>query len=111
MNITSKTLMIEIKHNVKIGYNDAIEATLVHLVHIFRSKKTGKIEWELDFVDVNNVKFMGIPIEKGYEGLKKFKVNMMEMGINVEEILDNEAAKLITDEDMEKLKAMYVFED
>jgi hypothetical protein len=111
MKITSKTLMLSLEHNVQVGHNGAIEATLEHQVFIYRNSKTGEIECELDFADITNVKFMGMPIEEGYTGFKKFKAHMLEMGIDVNKIFDEKASELITDEDIEKLKSMYMFVD
>ena len=105
MKITSKTLMLSFEHDVTVG--NAIEATLVHQAFVFESEKTGKIEVELDFADVDNVKFMGIPIEEGYTGYKKFKTKMLELGIDVDKLMDEKAAQLITDEDVETLKQLY----
>jgi hypothetical protein len=109
MKITSKTLMLSFEHNVQVGHNGAIEATLRHQAFIHRNSKTGEIECELDFTDITNVKFMGMPIEDGYTGLKKFKTHMLEMGIDVDKIFDEKASELITDEDIETLKIMYTF--
>lgn len=109
MKITHKTLMLTIEHNVQVGHNGAIEATLVHQAFVYRSEKTGNIECDLDFADTINVKFMGMPIEDGYTGFKKFKTHMLEMGIDVDKIFDEKARQLITDEEMEKLKDMYTF--
>ena len=44
MKITSKTLMLNIEHNVQVGHNGAIEATLVHQAFIYRSEKTKNVE-------------------------------------------------------------------
>ena len=109
MKITHKTLMLTLEHNVQVGHNGAIEATLVHQAFVFRSDKTGNIECDLDFAEVTNVKFMGMPIEDGYKGLKKFKESMLGMSIDVEKIFDEKAKQLITDEEMEKIKEMYTF--
>jgi len=109
MKITSKTLMLNIEHNVQVGHNGAIEATLVHTAFIFRNEKTKNIECDLDFADVTNVKFMGMSIEEGYKGLGKFKTHMLEMGIDVCKIFDEKAKQLITDGEVEKLKEMYTF--
>jgi len=105
MKITSKTLMLSFEHDVTVG--NAIEATLVHQAFVFESEKTGKIEVELDFADVDNVKFMGIPIENGYDSYKKFKKTMLELGIDVDKLFDEKAAQLITDENMETLRQLY----
>tara|TARA_R110000868_G_scaffold87457_3_gene244609 strand:- start:379 stop:711 length:333 start_codon:yes stop_codon:yes gene_type:complete len=103
MKISNKTLMMTISHDVQVGHNGAIEATFQHQVFLSRNKN-GEIDCDLDFADIENVKFMGIPIEKGYEGFKKFKKTMLEMGINVDEIFDKKARTLITDADIDLLK-------
>jgi hypothetical protein len=107
MKITSKTLLISFEHDVKVGNNNAIEATLVHKAWISENKD-GSIGHDLEFIDVDNVKFLGIPIEGGYQGYKKFKTQMKELGVDVEKLMDEAASKLITDEDMNKLKRMYI---
>lgn len=106
MKITSKTLMVSIEHEVKVGNNDAIEATLMHQAWLYENKD-GSVGVDLDFCDILNVKFLGIPIEDGYQGYKKFKTQMKELGIDVEKLMDEAAATLITDKDMIKLKSMF----
>ena len=39
MKITSKTLTLDIEHDVQVGHNGAIEATLMHHMFIFRNEK------------------------------------------------------------------------
>ena len=106
MKITSKTLMVSFEYDVKVGNNNAIEATLIHQAWLSENKD-GSIGMDLDFVDVDNVKFLGIPIEDGYQGYKKFKTQMKELGIDVEKLMDEAAAKLITDEDANELKRLF----
>ncbi len=106
MKITSKTLMVSFEHDIKVGNNGAIEATLVHQAYVFENKE-GKIDVDLDFCDVVNVKFLGIDVEGGYQGYKKFKAQMKELGIDVEKLIDDAAREQITDKDMMKLKTMY----
>ena len=105
MRIRTKTLHVIVEHDVTIG--NAIEATLEHICFISKNDKTGEIEVELDFSDVDDVKLMGIPIGNGYENYKKFKKTMLELGIDVEKLMDEKAAQLITDENMETLRQMY----
>jgi hypothetical protein len=106
MKINSKTLWVSFEHDVKVGNNDAIEATLVHQAWISENKDSS-IGVDLELMDIENVKFLGIPIEGGYSGYKKFKERMKELGIDVDKLLDEAASKLITDEDMSELKRMY----
>ena len=103
MKITRKTLNVNFEHDVTVG--NAIEATLVHQVWI--SEREGEINVDLDFIDIENVKFMGVPIAEGYDAYKKFKSTMMDLGIDVTKLFDEKAAELITDENMETLKQMY----
>lgn len=103
MKITNRTLMMTICHDVQVGHNGAIEATFEHQIFLSRNK-CGEIDFDLDFCDVKNVKFMGISIENGYDGFRKFKKTMLEMGIDVDKIFDEKARTLITDKDIEELK-------
>lgn len=106
MKITSKTLMLAISHRVTVGNNGAIEATLEHQAFIYENKE-GSTSIELDFADVTDVKFLGIPIEGGYQGYKKFKTQMLELGIDVDKLMDEAAAELFTNQDIEELKSMF----
>ena len=103
MRITNKTLHVNFEHDVTVG--NAIEATLVHIAFIGIHK--GEINVDLDFADVINVKFMGVPIAEGYDAYKKFKSSMMDLGINVNQLFDEKATQLITDENIETLKQLY----
>ena len=93
MKITSKTLMISFETEVKIGNNDAIEATLIHQAFISRDK-LGGIDVDLDFADITNVKFLGMDIKDGWDGFKDFKVKMLELGIDVNKLIDEKEREL-----------------
>lgn len=105
MRITNKTLHVNFEHDVTVG--NAIEATLVHIAFISKNNKTGDIDIDLDFSDIINVKFMGVPITEGYDAYKKFKSSMMDLGINVNQLFDEKVTQLITDENIETLKQLY----
>lgn len=107
MKITSKTLQVSFEHEVTVA-NGAIEATLMHQAWIGEGKD-GEVYVDLDFCDIENVKFMGMPIEKGYEGFKKFKATMSTLGIDVDKMFDEKAKELITDKHMDELKRMYKY--
>jgi hypothetical protein len=104
MRIKNKTLQVSFGHDVTIG--NAIEATLEHMAWISANNK-GEINVDIDFSDITNVKFMGVPIEEGYDAYKKFKSTMMDLGIDLNKLFDEKAKELITDEDMETLKQLY----
>ena len=50
MKIKGTNLMVSVEHDIKIGNNDAIEATVVHQVMCFESKRKrsgGSRNWVL----------------------------------------------------------------
>ena len=51
---------------------------------------------------------MGLPIENGYSGFKKFKESMKEFGIDVDKLIDEKEKEIITDEVEEHLKSLFV---
>ena len=93
MKITNKTIMVTIESDVTIGNNDAIEATLVHQAFISRDK-LGGVNVDLEFADIINVKFLGIELENGWDGFKDFKVKMLELGIDVNKLIDEKEREL-----------------
>jgi len=106
MKITHKTLTVEFTHEVTVGNNDAIQATLVH--HAYISKKIdGSISIDVDYVDIMDVKFLGMPIQRGYQGYKDFKARMKDLGIDVENLLNAAEKELITDALIENLKKIH----
>ena len=102
MKITDKTLMVGFETEVKLGNNDAIEMTLHHQAFISRSK-LGEIIIDLDLsTDITNVKFLGMPIEEGYKGYKQFKAQLLELGIDVDKLIDEKEKEM----DLDKMEAM-----
>jgi hypothetical protein len=102
MKITNKTLMVSFETEVKLGNNDAIELTLQHQAFIGEEG----IDIEL-VIDITDVKFLGIEIEKGYKAYHEFKANLLKLGIDLEELV-NEKIKELNEEEIEnKLKLMF----
>lgn len=106
MKITHKTLTVEFTHVVTVGNNDAIQATLVHNAFIGK-KIDGSVSVDVDYVDIIDVKFLGMPIEGGYQGYKDFKARMKDLGIDVENLLNTAEKELITDALIEDLKKIH----
>tara|TARA_R110000868_G_scaffold102013_3_gene280875 strand:- start:226 stop:552 length:327 start_codon:yes stop_codon:yes gene_type:complete len=103
MKIKNKTLNVTFEHDVTVG--NAIEATLEHQAWIGMHKD--EINVDLDFADITNIKFMGVPIEEGYDAYKKFKSTMLDLGIDLNKLFAEKATELITDENIETLKQLY----
>jgi hypothetical protein len=106
MKITGKTLMVSISNTISVGNNNAIEATLEHQACLYENKD-GSAAIEIDFNDVTDVKFLGMPIESGYTGYKKFKTQMLDLGIDVEKLIDEATTNLFTHQDIKDLKNMF----
>jgi hypothetical protein len=106
MKITSKVVMINVEHSITVGKNDAITLDVIHQVWLSEGKN-GEVDADVDFVDYSNVKFLGMDIDSGYKGFREFKEQMLRFGIDVDELIDEECARLITTGDIQKLKNEY----
>ena len=67
----------------------------------------GGVGIDIDFVDVEDVKFLGIPVEGGYSGYNKFKAQMLELGIDVDKLIDEKAEDIIETETVNEVKQMF----
>ena len=107
MKITSKTLMVGFETEVKLGKNDAIELTLVHQAFIFEKKDGGLgIDFDLS-ADVTNIKFLGIGIENGYTAYRQFQNQLKELGIDLNELINEKEKELINSGLEDKLKLIF----
>lgn len=107
MKITNKTLMVEFQTEVKLGNNNAIELTLIHNAFISEGKDGG-VDIDLDLgVDLVNVKFLGIDIDSSYNGLKQFKANLKELGIDFDKLVTEKEQEIIDSGIEDKLRLMF----
>lgn len=87
MKVVNKSLMINIHVPVKVG-----ELRCDAEFQVCRDLGSrGEVD-DIDFLDIMNISYMGIEI-KGYDAWNKFKKFHMEMGINWNEAIENEALK------------------
>jgi hypothetical protein len=106
MKITDKTLMVNFETEVKLGNSDAIELTLIHTAFISRDK-LGGVDVDIELVDVVNVKFLGIAIEEGYKSFTKFKIQMLEFGIDVNKLVNEKDNEINGETNKTLLKLMF----
>ena len=87
MKITNKLLMVNVELPVKVG---GLECTAEF--QVCRNLGSQDEEDDFDFIDVTNISYLGVPI-KGHDNWNKFYKFHMEMGINWNEAIENEAMK------------------
>jgi hypothetical protein len=106
MKITEKTLMVGFETEAKLGNNDAIELTLLHQAFITDGKNGISVDLDLS-TDITNVKFLGIEIENSFKAFKQFREQLLELGIDLNKLIDEKEKELIDDGLVEKLKVMF----
>jgi len=106
MKIRSKTLLVTVVNEIKIGKNDAIEATVEHQI-IAYDKKDGSAGVDIEFLDIDNIRFLGIPIDTGYTAYGRFKDQMLELGINVNDLVDEAVEGIISSKEMFEVKKCF----
>ena len=102
MKITNKTLMVSFETEAKLGNNDAIELTLIHQAFIGEDG----VDIEL-YVDIRDVKFLGIAVENGFNAYKEFKDNLKPLGIDLDKLIDEKIKELAEPGIEDKLKLMF----
>ena len=107
MKITGKTLMVAFEHELKIGPNDSIELTLLSNAYISEGKN-GNVEVDLDLgIDFINVKFLGNDVDNSFIEFQKWKESLKNLGINFNELVEEQEQKLIDSGIENKLKLMF----
>ena len=101
MNITSKTLMVDIEDDITI-HNGAITMTVLHQAYVNQGKDA-EVYVDVELADYSNVKFLGK--ETTYSTLK---LHLKLYDIDLDELVHNSVEDVVTDEDVEYLKQMYL---
>ena len=89
MKVVSNCLFVSVENQIVCG-DGSFKATAVHQVIVSESGS------DVEFVDIENITFMGLPIE-GYSEYKKFKLKMSEMGVDIDKMVDDACVGLISD--------------
>jgi hypothetical protein len=106
MKITDKTLMINFETEVKLGNNDAIELTLIHQAFISK-KDNGTLVIDIELMDVQDVKFMGMELEPSYKKFNELKDQLSKFGINVNQLIREKCVEIEGDETKAKLAMLF----
>jgi hypothetical protein len=109
MKIVSKTVMVTFAESVKLGNNNAIELDIESIAFISPSKDEGEVHVDFDLgVDITNIKFLGIPIEDIHDTFKKFKTSLLDLGIDLNKLIDEKIEEIDEKEMKEILKVKFI---
>jgi hypothetical protein len=89
MKVTGQILFINVKNDIVCG-DGSFKATVEHQVIV------SELGADVEFVDIHNITFMGLPIE-GYKAYNQFIDKMSDMGIDIENMVDDACVGLISD--------------
>jgi hypothetical protein len=106
MKITGKTLMVDFETEVKLGNNDAIELTLVHQAFISK-KDNGTLVIDIELMEVQDVKFMGMELEPGFRKFEELKDQLSKFGINVNQLIREKCVEIEGEETRIKLTMLF----
>ena len=101
INITSKTLMVDIENDITL-HNGAITMTVLHQTYTHQDSD-GKLYVDVELTDYLNVKFLGKEID-----YSKLKLNLKQLDVDLDELVHNLVQDIVTDEDVEYLKQLYL---
>jgi len=97
MKVTGQVLFINVQNEIVCG-DGSFKATVEHQLVV------GENGTDVEFVDIHNITFMGLPIE-GHKAFRQFKDKMLEMGIDIDEMVFNKCVGLIPDSFIKECEA------
>lgn len=103
MKVENQSMFVMVSNNIVCG-DGSFKATAEHQI-IISNGKDG-IVVDIEFMGVDDVTFMGMPIN-GYKGYKQFIEKMLEMGIDIDEMVDEACAGLIPSDFIEECKERF----
>ena len=101
MKVTSKTLMVNLENDIKLA-NGMISLTVEHQAWLYE-EKNGGVGIDLEIMDYKDIEFMGMPVTD----VKIFKTHLSGLGVNFNEMLDEECIGLFSNRDIAELKSMF----
>jgi hypothetical protein len=94
IKVTQKTLMVNLEFPIEVGQ---VKLTAVCQAFISQDKDTGELEGDFDFMDYNDITYMGMPVD-GYKGIVKLKEFHKDLGIDLEKLIYDEYKGVMTEE-------------
>lgn len=89
MKVVNQSMFVSVQNDIVCG-DGSFKATVEHQIIV----SNGGVD--VEFTDIHNITFMGMPIN-GYTAYSQFKEKMLDMGIDIEAMVEEECVGLITD--------------
>ena len=99
MKVVNQILFVNVQNDIVCG-DGSFKATVEHQLVVGEAGK------DLEFVDIVNITFMGMPIE-GYKAYRQFKDKMSDMGIDIDKMVDDACVGLIPDSFIKECEAKF----
>jgi hypothetical protein len=96
--VTGKTIFLNVSVPVEIGQ---IKLDHIYQISVYRAKEKGKVLYDIDDVDYQNISYMGMKVE-GYQGFRKLREFHKELGIDLDQLVREEASKQLTPDELER---------
>jgi hypothetical protein len=94
MKVVNSCLFVNVENQIVCG-DGSFKATVEHQVMV---SKEGV---DIEYTDISNITFMGMPIE-GYKAYQQFKNKMIEMGVDIEKMVEDACVGLVSSEFVKK---------
>jgi hypothetical protein len=96
--VTGKTIFLNISVPVQVG---PIRLNNIYQVSVYKSKEIGKILYDIDDIDYQNVTYMEMKVD-GYNGFDKLRKFHKELGIDIDSEIRKEASEKFDPQELEK---------
>jgi hypothetical protein len=101
MKIGSKVVMVNIENDITLA-NGMIKLIVEHQACLYEDKDGG-VGIDLELINHKNIEFMGMPVSD----IKIFKTHLNGLGVDFNEMMDDECIGLFSNKDIAELKAMF----
>lgn len=90
VTIDDSSLMVNFSFPIEVG-----QVKMIAIGQVFISKSAeGKLTGDFDFIDHNQITFMGMPVS-GYKGWKKLCAQHEEWGVDLRKLTNEEFNKVV----------------
>ena len=101
MRIEDKTVLITVKNDIEL-LNDVIQLTVVHMVSLNKNE-AGDVIVDIELFEIEEITFAG----KEVKSLKDIKTNLALLGVDFDDLIEEECIGMFMSSDIAIFKSMY----